>query len=191
MSISNRKYAPTINLDYHIEIEKRYYSVPWNYYGKKIQAYLFDGTLSVFYGEERIAIHQELKKPYSYSTQPEHMPQQHRNYHDWSIALVLRKAKDVGPATEALIKNIIAQKQHPQQGFRPAQGILRLAATYGNNRLEAAAGIAVAFGFTRVHQISSMLKNGKEHPAEEATGTVDNVNNVRGQGYYTQKEGTL
>ena len=186
-----QSYAPTINLDYHIEIEKRYYSVPWNYYGKKIQAYLSNETLSVFYGSERIAIHNELKKPYTYSTQPEHMPPQHRSYHDWSIAMVLRKSKDVGPATEALIQKIITQKQHPQQGFRPAQGILRLAATYGNNRLEAAAGIAVAFGFTRVHQIASMLKNGKDLPTEEATGTVDNVNNVRGQQYYTQKEGVL
>lgn len=189
--VFRQSYAPTINLDYHIEIEKRYYSVPWNYYGKKIQAYLSDGTVSVFYGGERIAIHHEQKKPYTYSTQPEHMPPQHRNYHDWSIAVVLRKAKEVGPATEALIKNIINRKQHPQQGFRPAQGILRLAATYGNSRLEAAAGIAAAFGFTRVHQIASMLKNGKDSPVEEAIGTVANVNNVRGQEYYTQKEGTL
>jgi transposase len=189
--VFRQSYTPTINLDYHIEIEKRYYSVPWNYYGKKIQAYLSDGTVSVFYGGERIAIHHELKKPYTYSTQPEHMPPQHRNYHDWSIAVVLRKAQAVGSATEALIKKIINQKQHPQQGFRPAQGILRLAATYGNNRLEAAAGIAAAFGFTRVHQIASMLKNGKDSPVEETTDTVANVTNVRGQEYYTQKEGTL
>lgn len=186
-----QSYAPTINLDYHIEIEKRYYSVPWNYYGKKVQVYLSDGIVSVFSGDERIAIHNELKKPYTYATQPEHMPPKHRAYHDWSIAVVLRKAREVGPATEVLVKKIIAQKQHPQQGFRPAQGILRLTATYGNDRLEAAASIAASFDFTRVHQIASILKNGKDLPAEEATGTVDNVNNVRGPEYYTQKEGTV
>jgi transposase len=189
--VFRQSYSPTINLDYHIEIEKRYYSVPWNLYGKKIQAYLSDGTVSVFLGSERIALHSEQKKPYTYSTQPEHMPPHHRSCLDWSIALVLRKAKEVGPATEALIKKVIAQKTHPQQGFRPAQGILRLATTYGNSRLEAAAGIAAAFNFTRVHQIALMLKNGKDLPAEEATGTVANTNNIRGQQYYTQKEGTL
>lgn len=184
-------YAPTINLDYHIEIEKRYYSVPWNCYGKKIEAYLSDGTLSVFHGSERIALHSELKKPYTYATQPEHMPPPHRSVHDWSMAVVLRKAKEVGPATEALINKIIIQKVHPQQGFRPAQGILRLAMTYGNIRLEAAAGIAATYDFTRVHQISAMLKNGRDLPVEETTGTVDNADNVRGQDYYTPKEGIL
>jgi len=189
--VFRQAYAPTINLDYHIEIEKRYYSVPWSCYGKKIQAYLADGTLSVFHGSERIALHSELKKPYSYSTQPEHMPIPHRSVIDWSMAVVLRKAKEVGPATETLIKKIINQKVHPQQGFRPAQGILRLAATYGNIRLEAAAGIAATYDFTRVHQIASMLKNGRDLPDEETAGTVDNTDNVRGQDYYTQKEGIL
>ncbi len=186
-----QSYAPTINLDYHIEIEKRYYSVPWTYYGKKIQVYLSDGIVSVFFREERIAIHNELKKPYTYATQPEHMPPKHRACHDWSIAVVLRKSREVGPATEVLIKKIIAQKQHPQQGFRPSQGILRLGETYGNDRLEAAASIAAAFDFTRVQQIASILKNGKDRPAEEATGIVDNISNVRGPEYYTPKEGTL
>jgi transposase len=184
-------YTPTINLDYHIEIEKRYYSVPWSYYGKKIQACLSEGTLSVFHAEKRIAIHEEQKKPYTYATSAEHMPPNHKNYSDWSLAVVLRKAREVGPATECLIKKIIDQKQHPQQGYRPAQGILRLAPTYGNDRLEAAASIAATFGFNRVEQIASMLKNGKDRPVEESVGTVDNVNNVRGQNYYTQKEGNI
>ena len=134
--VYRRWYKPTINLDYHIEVNKRYYSVPWNYYGKKISVCLEGDVLSVFYNEQRIAIHSEIKKEHTYSTQPEHMPPPHRAIYDWSIAVVLRKAKEVGPFTEDLIKKIIAQKQHPQQGFRPSQGILRLAGTYGNPRLE-------------------------------------------------------
>jgi transposase len=182
-------YSPTINLDYHIEIEKRYYSVPWNYYGKKITACLSEGVLSVYHNESRIAIHNEQKKPYCYATLPEHMPSSHRSCYDWSIATVISKARGVGPSTEALIKKIIGLKVHPQQGFRPSQGILRLATTYGNTRLEAAAVIALKYNFTKVDQISSMLKNGKDQVTEESTATVENNANVRGQEYYTQKEG--
>jgi len=186
--VYRRWYKPSINLDYHIEVEKKYYSVPWNLYGKKVQACLENDILSVFCNEKRIALHNELKKEYTYSTQPEHMPPKHRAVFDWSIATVLRKAKDVGPSTEELIKKIIAQKQHPQQGFRPSQGILRLAMTYGNQRLEAASQIAVQAGFTRVQQISDLLKNGKDLPLEECTGTVENKSNIRGSNYYSEKD---
>jgi transposase len=181
-------YKPTINLDYHIEVEKRYYSVPWNYYGKKVHACLEGDVLSVIYNEKRIAIHAVLKKEYAYSTQPEHMPPKHRAIYDWSVETVIRKAKEIGPFTEGLIKKIIAQKQHPQQGFRPSQGILRLAATYGNIRLEVASQIALQAGFNRTHQISDMLKNGKDLPVEECTATVENTNNIRGQNYYSKKD---
>lgn len=181
-------HKPSISLDYHIEVNKRFYSVPWNYYGKKIMACLEDGVISVFHGIQRIALHDELKNEYAYSTNAEHMPSRHRAQYDWSMAVILRKAREVGPCTEELIKKIIARKIHPQQGFRPSQGILYLARRYGNTRLEAASQIALQFDFTRVEQISSLLKNGKDFPIDECTETVENVNNIRGQNYYDQKE---
>lgn len=184
-------YAPTINLDYHIEIDKRYYSVPWNYYKKKVKACVENNTLSVFYREQRIAIHTVLNKEYSYSTTADHMPPQHRAQYDWSYEMILRKAREVGPCTEELVRKIIAKKFHPQQGYRPSQGILRLGVTYGVDRLEAAAGIALQFDLTRVRQISDILRNGKDLPSEESTGTVINNNNVRGQHYYQNSKDTL
>jgi len=183
--------TPTVNMDYHIEVNKRYYSVPWNYYGKKVQACLDAGVLTVFHSEKRIAIHNELKKDYSYSTFPEHMPPHHRAQYDWSQAVLLRNAHTIGPKTEALIKKIITTKVHPQQGYRPCQGILRLASTYGNQRLEAAAEIALKYDFTRVQQISDLLKNRKDIPSEECTGTVENTNNIRGQSYYRTNEESI
>lgn len=184
-------YAPTINLDYHIEINKRYYSVPWNYYGKKIQACLDSGVLSVYHNEKRIALHNELNKEYGYSTQADHMPPRHRAHYDWTMEMLHRKAREIGPYTEELIKKIVAKKMHPQQGFRPSQGVLRLAVTYGVPRLEAAACIALQYGFTRVQQISDLLKHGKDRPIEECTNTIENIDNIRGQGYYKEKEEIL
>jgi transposase len=177
-------FNPKVNLDYHIEINKRYYSVPWTYYGKTVQACLEGSTLSVFYREQRIALHPVQPKEYAFLTVPEHMPQRHRNHYNWTESMLYKKAKDCGTFTEQLIKKIIAQKVHPQQGYRPALGILRLVSTYGMARLEAASKIAIDFQFTRVQQIADILKNGKDLPEEQCSGTVENSNNVRGAAYY-------
>jgi hypothetical protein len=74
-----------------LQIDKKYYSVPWNYYGKKVQACLEKGVVSVFFNEKRIAVHTELNKEYRHSTNPEHMPPKHRAIYDWTIATVIKK----------------------------------------------------------------------------------------------------
>jgi len=177
-------FSPSINIDYHIEVEKRYYSVPWNYYGKKVKACIENGVLSVFYKEKCIATRAVKEKEYHFSTNPEHMPPAHKAQYSWNAALINKQARETGPNTLALINKIIAQKTFPEQGYRPAMGILRLAKSYGSERLEAASGIALQYGLTRTYQIADMLKNGKDRPADECSGTIENKNNIRGNNYY-------
>lgn len=177
-------FAPSINIDYHIEVNKRYYSVPWCCYGKKVKACIENGVLSVFLKEECIAVHTVIEKEYQYSTNPEHMPPAHKAQYNWNAAFIIKKAGEIGPNTLELIKKIISQKRFPEQGYRPAMGILRLAKTYGCERLEAATGIALQYGLTRTYQIADMLKNGKDRPVDESIETIENQNNVRGQNYY-------
>ena len=119
------------------------------------------------------------------------MPPKHRAQYDWSYEMIIKKAREAGSCTEELIRKIIAKKLHPQQGFRPSQGILRLGVTYGTDRLEAASSIALQFDLTRVHQIADILRNGKDLPSEESTGTVTNNNNIRGQNYYKNSKETV
>ncbi|MBN8875851.1 MAG: hypothetical protein J0H67_23690, partial [Rhodospirillales bacterium] len=53
------------------------------------------------------------------------------------IGHTLSFATQVGPGTAALVETIMRTKPHPEQGFRACLGILRLAKTYGDVRLEA------------------------------------------------------
>lgn len=177
-------YTPSINLDYHIEIDKKYYSVPWHLYGKKVQTCIENNVLSVFLNGTQVAVHTVVDKPYHYSTIKEHMPPAHLAQCQWNAAFIYRQAHDSGPNTEALVKKIIAKRLYPEQGYRPAMGIVRLAKTYGNERLEAASEIASRHNLTRTHQIAEMLKNGKDLPVDEESNTIANTDNVRGQNYY-------
>lgn len=177
-------FVPSINIDYHIEVNKRFYSVPWYNYGKKIKACIENSVLSVFLNEKCIATHTVLEKEFQYSTNPEHMPPAHKAQYNWNAALINKKAREIGTNTLELINKIISQKTFPEQGYRPAMGIVRLAQTYGNTRLEAAAAIALKFGLIRTGQVADILKNGKDRPVDECIDTIENQNNVRGQNYY-------
>ena len=55
-----------------------------------------------------------------------------------------RRAGEIGRSTSALVEIILRERPHPEQGFRACVGILRLAKTYGRERLEAACDRALA-----------------------------------------------
>jgi transposase len=176
---------PTLAFDYHIEIDKHFYSAPWTLAGRKLSVRITEKMIEIFYNDERVALHQRGRSDYHYTTVRDHMPEKHRQSIEWSPARLYNWAKQVGPATHELIQKVIKTKFHPQQGFRPAVGILRLAKTYGKVRLEAAAKIGLRYGFVRVAQIADLLKNGKDRSPQE-TDTVKNTAQTRGRQYYEQ-----
>lgn len=183
-----RWYRPTISPDYHIEIEKCYYSVPWEYYGKSIDVRLLKQTVEVYHGRTRIALHARSPKQFTFTTKTEHLPERHQKYAWWTLENIRKRARGIGASTEKLIDTIIKSKIHPLQGYRPAQGVLRLANTYGERRLESACLIALEFGFTRVRQINDMLKNGRDKQETLPEKTVANTENIRGKKYYIRQQ---
>ena len=184
--------SPTICLDYHIDIDKHYYSVPHIWYGHDVDVRVCENTVEVFLckTKERIATHQRNSKQYGYTTIAEHMPQAHQKHLEWTPARLIQWGHKTGRNTGVLIEKIITLKAHPQQGFRPALGILRLGQAFGVDRLEAAAAIALQHNLYRVKQINEILKKGLDKTPPDAlqpTGTVVNTGNVRGADYYTER----
>ena len=103
----------------------------------------------------------------------------------------MQEAAKIGPATIALVEAIMTAKPHPEQGFRSCLGILRLAKSYGAQRLEAACRRGNDIGATSYGSIASILKHGLDRVQEQNTapdgakhGTPIRHANIRGQGYY-------
>src|SRR5688572_19323668 len=121
------------------------------------------------------------------------MPIRHQKVGDWSPERLLSWANKNGPHTGALIERILGGKPHPEMGFRPALGILRLAEVFGASRLESAAYIALQGSLTRVQQIRQLLERGldKKIVFLEEQGVVENKENVRGNTYYSQIQGEV
>lgn len=74
-------------------------------------------------------------------------------------------AEQIGPHTAELFKRILAEKPHPEMGYRSCLGIIRLAEQYSSARMEAAADRAIRTGACRFQSVKSILKNSLDQQA--------------------------
>ena len=175
-----------VGLDYHVEIDKHYYSVPHQLLREKVWARITARTIEVFHRGKRIAAHVRSSSNRKHTTVREHMPSSHRRYADWTPERLRRQAGEIGRHTAALVEIILRERAHPEQGFRASIGILRLAKTYGRERLEAACSRALDIGARSYSSINSILKNNldRRRPAMPADGPAIAHNNIRGPTYF-------
>ena len=175
-----------VHIDYHVEFDKHYYSVPHALRGKEVEIRATEKTVEIFYRRQRQASHARVRSPGRYSTQREHMPPAHQYVDGWSPERFLRWAEESGPHTAALIAAVLDGRRHPQQAYRTCLGILGLAKRYGHQRLEAACRRALAAGIHSYKGLHNILKNKLdqlERDQPPATSLPAHVN-IRGKNYY-------
>jgi transposase len=175
-----------VGLDYHVDVDKHYYSVPHQLLREKVWARITARTVEVFYRGKRVAAHVRSSSNRKHTTVREHMPSSHRRYADWTPERIRRQAGAIGRHTSALVEIIFRERTHPEQGFRACVGILRLAKTYGRERLEAACSRALEIGARSYSSVNSILKNNldRRRPAMPADGPAIAHDNIRGPTYF-------
>ena len=174
-------------LDYHVEVHGQFYSVPYRLVREVIEARITDQAIELFHSGARVASHLRNPRQHRHTTTPDHMPSAHRHYAEWTPTRLLREAAAVGSATIALVERILTAKPHPEQGFRACLGILRLARTYGPERLEAACRRGMDIGARSYGSVRSILQNGLDrayHPDPVPDELPVQHGNIRGSGYY-------
>lgn len=178
---------PRVNIDYHVEIDRHYYSVPYHLKGEVAEARVTATTVELFFKGRRVASHPRSALPGRHTRLTAHMPEAHKRYLEWTPSRIVRWAEKTGLSTGLLVKQIMERRPHPEQGFRSCLGIIRLGRRYGHERLEAACTRALFMKAYSYKSVESILKNnldGRELP-EESTGPSIIHENIRGKGYYT------
>jgi transposase len=172
--------------DYHVEVEKHYYSVPHNLLREKLWVRITARTIEVFQRGSRVAAHVRSSSNRKHTTVREHMPSSHQRYGDWTPERIQRHADGIGPKTSALIEVILREKTHPEQGFRSCLGILRHTKAFGAERLEAACGRALEIGARSYTSVTSILKTNLDRltPAVATDGPAIVHDNIRGPRYF-------
>ncbi len=182
-----------VNIDYHIEVDRHYYSVPHQLVKEQVDVRMTASTVEVLFKNRRVASHRRSYRKGGFVTLPEHMPKSHQKYLQWTPSRIIRWAGKNGPNTQELITHILENKPHPEQGFRSCLGVMRLGKRYSPERLEAACARAIVIKGYSYKSVGSILKNGLDQQpllfgqAPKPTEPVNHAN-IRGKQYYLKGE---
>ncbi len=174
-----------VSLDYHIEIDGFYYSVPHQLIREQVDTRSTSRVVEIFHRGKRVAVHQRRYAGRRHGTDPDHMPSAHRRYAEWTPDRFRRWAASIGPETEGLVIAILANRPHPEQGFRTCVGVLRLFKDLDAARHERVAARAIAINALTCKSIASIIatKLDRSPAASEPQLTIDHEN-LRGSRYF-------
>jgi transposase len=175
----------TVAFDYHVEVDRHYYSVPHALVGHGVWARYSAATVEVFFRNERIASHVRSYQRGAHTTVREHMPKSHLAHAEWSPKRLIQWGSSIGIHTGTVVEHLLRSKPHPEQGYRACLGLLSLSREYGDGRLEAASALAVRLGSPNRRSVKSILESGRDLRQTESLDLEMPIHgNVRGPGYY-------
>lgn len=183
----------TVAFNYCVQVEKNFYSVPYEYIKHKVDVRITKSVVEIFYQGSRICSHPRLYgRNGQYSMMKEHMPENHKKYIEWDADRFISWAKKIGPNTEAVVKGILSSFQIEQRGYRACMGLLKLSDKYSIKRLEAACKRALTYtprpGFKSIQTILSTGQDKAQLQEPAGQKISDDFAFTRGADYYGRDE---
>ena len=180
-----------VNIDYHVELDRHFYSVPYSLVGQKVDLRYSGTTVEVLHRGVRVASHARSYQAGAATTVNEHRPKSHQRYLSWTPSRVLEWASRAGSSTRAVADSIMKSRRYPEQGYRSCLGLIRLGDRFGRDRLEAACSRALKFQACSYKRVKSILETGLDcQPDVDAEHESEPLvhDNIRGARYFDQKE---
>lgn len=178
-----------VHLDYHVEVERHYYSVPHALIGKTVDVRLTASTIEILLHGQRVAAHLRSELRASFTTIAGHRPERHQAVVDLSHEKLLARAEAIGPATAGVLRAQVHARKHPEYALRACLGILRLAQDFSAVQLEAACVRALQLKSTSARAVRALLNAPAPAQTELALDSDMSLSlpthaNVRGPSYY-------
>ena len=182
-----------VNIDYHIQVDGRFYSVPHALARREVEVRLAATTVEIFRRHRRVAAHIRGRRKGGYTTDPGHMPAAHRAHLEWTPSRLVRWARRTGPETAAFARTLLENRPHPEQGYRSCLGLMRLARAYPPERMEAACRRALDIGAVSYKSVKTILSAGLDQAVDGDQRLLslpaDHVH-IRGPDYYANSPST-
>ena len=175
-----------VHPDYHVEVDKTFYSVPHQWIGRAVDVRLTYRLVEIFCNHQRIASHVRRSQRAGHVTVHAHMPKAHQRYANVTPARLIEMAARLGRNTAILVERLMRARPHPEQGYRSAMGILALARRYERERVDAACERALAIGAISYSSVSAILKSNLDRTLAQTDPVTPTPphGNVRGSTYY-------
>ncbi|MFA6135684.1 MAG: IS21 family transposase [Phycisphaerae bacterium] len=177
------------NIDYHVQVDWHFYSVPYTLTRQQVEVRLSARLVEIFHRGRRVALHPRSDRRGGYTTDPSHRPKSHQQHLEWTPSRLIAWARTIGPQTGLAVTRLLEQLPHPEQGYRGCLGLMRLARTYGQPRLEAACQRALVLDACTYRHLKAMLAAQLDQQPLSELETIPTAAplthaNLRGQAYY-------
>jgi transposase len=189
--IGEWKLKVGVNIDYHVEYDHRFYSVPCALMNSRVDVRATATVIEIWQCGVRITSHERSHGPKGTAvTDPAHRPRAHREWGNWPPERLVGWAEKMGPKTAEVVAAILTRRTHPETGRRACLGLMRLAEKYSPERLESASGRAMAIKSPTYKSVEAILKTGFDKLAlkEEVEAKTVTHENIRGGMYFDRGE---
>lgn len=166
-------HAVSVHRDCHVQHERILYSVPFMLVGKRLWLRATDGSVSIFEDYRLAATHPRGRKPGQRFTVTAHLPPEAQAFFLQDRAWCAKQAAAVGPACAQFMAQLLADRI--VERLRAAQGLLRLAKSYGPQRLEAACTRALYHATIQYRSVKNILVGGHDALPLPSTGESPSV----------------
>jgi len=176
-----------VNIDYHFEFDKHYYSVPHHLVKTQVEVQATRDGVAVFFKGQQVARHARSQRQGGFTTDTHHMPEAHKRHQAWTPKKLIAWSGRIGTSTQELVTVLLQQKKHPEQAYRACLGLLNLSKQYTPARLEAACQRALHINAPRLKHVKSILESNMDQlplPLNQQQTNTDSHHNVRGSDYY-------
>ena len=180
----------TVQRNYHVQLSEdhRYYSVPYQYVGKKVKVFYDQRVVEVYLEGERIALHVRKSHNKAYTTLAEHMPPHHQRMHEikgFNREDLLAQATRIGTAAVQAATLMLDNSIYIEQNYKACFGMLMLQKKYGRDRLEAACSRALQGSRINYTMIRNILEAGLDkQPARLEDTPLPSHENIRRKDHY-------
>ena len=164
--------------DYHVELDKHFYSIPYNLVNLEIDIWYTANTIECYYNGKRVAMHTRSYQDMDKTTNVDHMPIKHQAYALLNKTELQKTAKEIGVSTEIVVETIFATCKYEPIACKKVNGLLKLSNRFSNIQLEEICSYAIKIGVYDYKNIQILL--------ERKINPVIQHANVRGASYYQE-----
>lgn len=172
-----------VGMDKMVDVSGRLFSAPAKLVAQEVDIRVTAALVEVMHGGRRVASHVRTPggKPVVDNA---HLTPADQAYGMWTPEREIEWATSVGPSTLAFVNQRLAASDNKTMGYRLGQGMRKLAAEYGDQRMETTCARALASGATRLASLRSILANRLDVAGVPLTEADFDHENLRGPGYY-------
>lgn len=175
----------TVNIDYHIELDKHRYSVPYQLVGETVDVRYATWTVEILHQGTRVAAHKRSYRVGGFTTLEAHRPKAHQKS-EWTPSRLIDWGRKIGPRTGDFVERLFLVRPHPEQGFRSALALLKLAKEFSPERLERACEMGLEMNVASAKVVKNILRAGRDRalPEQATLNLPQDHENIRGGGEY-------